>query len=243
MISAMDLADMGHQVEMFELRPFVGGKMDLHVYFGCYYNLFEIMKRTGGFDKNLRVKEHGENWVPSTSVPSSVEDKFHNAVRLRTSPIVRDLVDFDGAIDMVREFDDITFTEWFTQLGGKRGSFDRMWDAIAYALGFLDCDYIGARAMLTICMLFAIRKEASVLRMLDGSPQTGLHNPIIKYLEDCDAKIKLSAPGRELVHDIDRKTDLPTRVRGIKIGPGEVYHEFDTVICALDVPGIKKVHV
>ena len=80
-----------------------------------------------------------------------------------------------------------------------------------------------------------------MLRMLDGSPQTGLRNPIIKYLEDCDAKINLSAPCRELVHDVDPKTGLPTRVRGIKIGSDEVYHEFDTVICALDVPGIKKV--
>ena len=64
-----------------------------------------------------------------------------------------------------------------------------MWDAIAYALGFLDCDTISARCMLTIFMLFAIRTEASVLRMLDGSPQTGLHDPIIKYLEDRDVKI------------------------------------------------------
>ena len=63
MIAAMDLADMGHQVEMFELRPFVGGRvsswkdkdnnhieMRLHVFFGCYYNFLGIMKRTGSFD-------------------------------------------------------------------------------------------------------------------------------------------------------------------------------------------------
>ena len=47
-------------------------------------------------------------------------DKFHNAVRLGTSPIVRALFDFDGGMDMVRDLDDITFTEWFTQLGGSR---------------------------------------------------------------------------------------------------------------------------
>jgi zeta-carotene desaturase len=29
-------------------------------------------------------------------------DKFHNAVRLGTSPIVRALFDFDGGMDMVR---------------------------------------------------------------------------------------------------------------------------------------------
>ena len=64
MVAAMDLVDAGHDVELFELRPFVGGKvsswkdndgnhieMGLHVFFGSYYNLFGIMKRTGSFDK------------------------------------------------------------------------------------------------------------------------------------------------------------------------------------------------
>lgn len=277
MIAAMDLADAGHDVELFEVRPYVGGKvsswqdkdgnhieMGLHVFFGCYYNLFGIMKRTGGFDKNLRIKEHIHTFVneggklgaldfkfpigaPVSGLQAfarteqlGIEDKFHNAVRLGTSPIVRALVDFDGGMDMVRDLDDITFTEWFTQLGGKRGSLDRMWDAIAYALGFLDCDSISARCMLTIFMLFAIRTEASVLRMLDGSPQTGLHDPIIKYLEDRNVKINLSTPVRDIVHDVDEE-GRPTRVHGIKTGAREEFRAFDAVIAACDVPGIKKV--
>lgn len=277
MVAAMDLADAGHDVEMFEVRPFVGGKvsswkdkegnhieMGLHVFFGCYYNLFGIMKRTGGFDENLRIKEHVHTFVNEggklgaldfrfpVGAPVSglqafarteqleVGDKFHNAVRLGTSPIVRALVDFDGGMDMVRDLDDISFTQWFQQLGGSRGSLDRMWDAIAYALGFLDCDSISARAMLTIFMLFAIRTEASVLRMLDGSPQTGLHDPIIKYLEDRDVKINLSTPCRDIVHEVD-ENGKPTLVKGIKVGANEELKEFDVVIAACDVPGIKKV--
>ena len=31
MVAAMDLADAGHDVEMFELRPFVGGKVSRSV--------------------------------------------------------------------------------------------------------------------------------------------------------------------------------------------------------------------
>lgn len=277
MVAAMDLADAGHQVEMFEVRPFVGGKvsswqdkegnhieMGLHVFFGCYYNLFGIMKRTGGFDENLRIKEHVHTFVNEGGRLGSLDfqfpigapvsglqafakteqleigDKVANAARLGTSPIVRALVDFDGGMDMVRELDDISFTEWFTQLGGGRGSLDRMWDAIAYALGFLDCDNISARAMLTIFMLFAIRTEASVLRMLDGSPQTGLHDPIIKYLEDRNVKINLSTPCRDIVHDVN-EAGFPNRVRGIKVGANEEFREFDAVIAACDVPGIKKV--
>jgi zeta-carotene desaturase len=165
MVAAMDLADAGHEVELFEVRPFVGGKvsswlnkdgnhieMGLHVFFGCYYNLFGIMKRTGGFDKNLRLKEHIHTFVneggkigaldfrfpigaPVSGLQSfarteqlGIADKFHNAVRLGTSPIVRALIDFDGSMDMVCELDDISFTEWFTQLGGSHGSIDHMWD-------------------------------------------------------------------------------------------------------------------
>jgi zeta-carotene desaturase len=278
MVAAMDLADAGHEVEMFELRPFVGGKvsswqdkegnhieMGLHVFFGCYYNLFGIMKRTGSFDSQLRLKQHIHTFVnegghlgaldfqfpigaPISGLQAfarteqlGLADKFHNAVRLGTSPIVRALFDFDGGMDMVRDLDEITFTEWFTQLGGSRGSLDRMWDPIAYALGFVDCDNISARCMLTIFMLFAIRTEASVLRMLEGSPQTGLHDPILKYLEDRNVKIHTSTGCREVVYDTDPSSGLPTRVRGIRVGREEEMREYDAVVMAVDVPGIKNI--
>jgi len=281
MVAAMDLADAGHEVEMFELRPFVGGKvsswldkdgnhieMGLHVFFGCYYNLFGIMMRTGSFDQ-LRLKEHTHTFINNggdvgeldfrfpIGAPVSglqafartqqlgVSDKLANALRLGTSPIVRALVDFDGGMDMVRDLDDITFTEWFTQLegplkGSARGSIDRMWDPIAYALGFIDCDHISARCMLTIFMLFAIRTEASVLRMLEGSPQTYLHDPIIAYLEERGVKIHLRTPIREIVHESDAN-GKPTRVSGLRVGADNELREFDTVVCAADLPGVKKV--
>lgn len=285
MVAAMDLADAGHDVELVELRPFVGGKasswkdddgnhieMGLHAFYGSYYNLFGIMKRTGSFD-NLRLKEQTHTFVneggklgvldfrsPSGAPVSVVRalsrteqlnsnDKIYNALRLGTSPIVRALVDFNGGMDMVRELDDVTFTEWFTQLGGSRESLDRMWDPIACALGFLDCNNISARAMLTAITLFSTRTEASVLRMLKGSPQTGLHDPIIAYLEERGVKIHLNTICKEIVHDVDKEgkptwvkgivVGKPTRVKGILVGLE--YKEFDTVVAALDVPGIKAV--
>ena len=76
--------------------------------------------------------------------------------------------------------------------------------------------------------------------MLDGSPQTGLHDPIIKYLDDRNVKINLSSPCRDIVHDVDPDSGLPTRVRGITVGAREEFREFDVVIAATDVPGIKK---
>lgn len=89
MVAAMDLADAGHKVELFELRPYVGGKvsswkdkegnhieMGLHVFFGCYYNLFGIMKRTGSFDTNLRIKEHIHTFVNEGGSLGALDFRF-----------------------------------------------------------------------------------------------------------------------------------------------------------------------
>lgn len=63
-------------------------------------------------------------------------------------------------------------------------SITKMWDPVAYALGFIDCDNISARCMLTIFALFATKTEASLLRMLKGSPDVYLSGPIRKYITD-----------------------------------------------------------
>ncbi|MFM6198976.1 MAG: FAD-dependent oxidoreductase, partial [Dolichospermum sp.] len=73
--TAVDLVDRGCEVEIFESRPFVGGKvsswvdndgnhieMGLHVFFGCYYNLFELMDKVGARE-NLLLKEHTHTFI------------------------------------------------------------------------------------------------------------------------------------------------------------------------------------
>ena len=55
-------------------------------------------------------------------------------------------------------------------------------DPIAYALGFLDCNEISARCMLSIFQFFATKTDASVLRMLNGSPAERLLAPIVDYI-------------------------------------------------------------
>ncbi len=75
MATAVDLVDAGHEVEIFEARPFVGGKvgswidadgnhieMGLHVFFNNYANLFALMQRIGATDIFL-PKEHVHNFI------------------------------------------------------------------------------------------------------------------------------------------------------------------------------------
>ena len=73
----------------------------------------------------------------------------------------------------------------------------------AYALGFLDCEDISARCMLTIFQFFATKTDASVLRMLNGSPAERLLKPITDYIEARGGRIHLRTGCRQA-------TDLPS---------------------------------
>lgn len=275
MATAVELVDAGHEVEIFEARPFVGGKvgswvdgdgnhleMGLHVFFGCYYNLFDLMKQVGAFD-HLRLKEHTHTFVNRggqlgaldfrfftgapfnglkaffTTSQLSAVDKAQNAIALGTSPIVRGLVDFDGAMKTIRDLDNVSFADWFRRHGGSNGSLKRMWNPIAYALGFIDTENISARCMLTIFQFFAVRSEASVLRMLEGSPDTYLHQPIVKYLEARGTKIHTRRGVRQVLFD---SASDQTQVTGLIVasGDGEETITADAYVCACDVPGIKR---
>jgi zeta-carotene desaturase len=275
MVTALELVDAGHEVEIFESRPFVGGKvgswvdkdgnhveMGLHVFFGCYYNLFEVMKKVGAFD-HLLLKEHTHTFVNRggqtgaldfrfitgapfnglkaffTTSQLSVQDKVQNAIALATSPIVRGLVDFEGAMKNIRALDHISFADWFRKQGGSNGSLKRMWNPIAYALGFIDTENISARCMLTIFQFFAARTEASVLRMLEGSPDTYLHQPIVNYLTQRGTQIHTRRGVRQVLFEGEGEQ---TRVTGLVVANGEQEETItaDAYVCACDVPGIKR---
>ncbi|MEH1938504.1 MAG: 9,9'-di-cis-zeta-carotene desaturase [Nostoc sp.] len=274
--TAVDLADAGCEVEIFESRPFVGGKvgswvdgdgnhleMGLHVFFGCYYELFDLMKKVGVLE-NLRLKEHTHTFINKggrtgaldfrfltgapfnglkaffTTSQLSLQDKLQNAIALGTSPIVRGLVDFNGAMKTIRKLDKVSFADWFRSHGGSNGSIKRLWNPIAYALGFIDCENMSARCMLTIFQLFAVRTEASVLRMLEGSPYEYLHKPILEYLEVRGTKVYTRRQVREIQFT---ELDEQTRVTGIVVAQGDAVETItaDAYVFACDVPGIQRI--
>lgn len=274
--TAVELADAGVEVEIFESRPFVGGKvgswvdaegnhveMGLHVFFGNYYQLFDLMKKVGALD-NLRLKQHTHTFINEggrigeldfrfltgapfnglkaffTTSQLSLLDKAQNAIALGTSPIVRGLVDFNGAMKTIRNLDSISFADWFRRQGGSNGSLKRMWNPIAYALGFIDTENISARCMLTIFLMFATKSEASVLRMLEGSPHEYLLKPIVEYLEARGVKIHTRRRVREIQFAEENEQ---TKVIGLVIAKGETEETVlaDAYLFACDVPGIQKI--
>jgi len=274
--AAVDLVDAGHQVDLYEARPFLGGKvgswvdgdgnhieMGLHVFFFNYTNLFALMRKVGAID-NLLPKEHTHLFVNSggdlreldfrfalgapfnglkaffTTPQLGWIDKLRNALALGTSPIVRGLIDYEGAMKVIRDLDRISFQQWFLGHGGSQQSIRRMWNPIAYALGFIDCEAISARCMLTIFMMFASKTEASKLNLLKGSPHRWLTGPIFDYIQQRGGRLHLRHRVSQ-VHFEDPGVGAP-QVTGLSLGSpeGDISVQADAYLAACDVPGIQR---
>ncbi|KAL4534388.1 hypothetical protein Ndes2437B_g03667 [Nannochloris sp. 'desiccata'] len=152
--TAVELLDQGYEVEIYESRPWIGGKvasfqdkdgnhieMGLHVFFGCYFNLFRLMAKCGVLE-NLLLKDHTHTFCNTggdvreldfrffigdtkigapfhglraffTTPQLSTADKIANSLALGTSPIVRSLIDPEGGMQDVRALDNISFQDWF----------------------------------------------------------------------------------------------------------------------------------
>ena len=272
--AAVDLVDAGHEVNLYEARPFMGGKvgswvdeggnhieMGLHVFFFNYANLFALMKKVGAFE-NLLPKNHTHLFCNKggdlreldfrfpvgapfnglkaffTTPQLSWIDKLRYALALGTSPIVRGLVDYEGAMRTIRALDSVSFQDWFVGHGGSMESIRRMWNPIAYALGFIDCEAISARCMLTIFMMFAAKTEASKLNLLKGSPHRWLTGPIFDYIQQRGGKLHL----RHRVKQVEFSEGENPEVTGLQLQTpdGEIRVEADAYLAACDVPGVKK---
>ena len=273
--AAVDLVDAGHQVDIYEARPFMGGKvgswvdpdgnhieMGLHVFFFNYTNLFALMRKVNAFD-NLLPKDHTHLFVNRGADLKELDfrfalgapfnglkaffttpqlnwlDKLRNALALGTSPIVQGLLDYEGAMKTIRALDRISFQQWFIGHGGSVNSIERMWNPIAYALGFIDCKAISARCMLTIFLMFATKTEASKLNLLKGSPHRWLTGPILDYIKARGGKLHLRHRVIELQYQDSSTSSLVT---GLKLGTpdGEIVVDADNYLAACDVPGIQK---
>ena len=238
-------------------------EMGLHVFFYNYANLFKLMKKVGAIE-NLLPKEHTHLFINKggnlksldfrfalgapfnglkaffTTEQLNIVDKLRNALALGTSPIVRGLIDYEGAMNNIRALDRISFKEWFLNHGGSERSLKRMWDPIAYALGFINCNDISARCMLTIFMMFASKTEASKLNLLKGSPHKWLTKPIVDYLKNKGVKIYLNHKLNEIIYE-EQQSSFTVKELKIITPEGSKSIIADKYLAACDIPGIKKI--
>ncbi len=238
-------------------------EMGLHVFFYNYANLFKLMEKVGALE-NILPKEHTHLFINNggdlksldfrfpigapfnglkaffTTEQLNIVDKIRNALALGTSPIVRGLIDYEGAMVIIRELDKISFKKWFMNHGGSERSLKRMWDPIAYALGFINCNDISARCMLTIFMMFAAKTEASKLNLLKGSPHKWLTRPIVDYITKKGAKIHLNHKVKKISYQKNSSSFIVDELLMDTL-EGEKSISADKYLAACDVPGIKKI--
>jgi len=239
--TAVELLDQGHEVDIYESRSFIGGKvgsfvdkrgnhieMGLHVFFGCYNNLFRLMKKVGA-DENLLVKEHTHTFVNKGGQIGELDFRFLTGAPLHG---IKAFLTTNQLL--------VSFSEWFMSHGGTRKSIQRMWDPVAYALGFINCDNISARCMLTIFALFATKTEASLLRMLKGSPDLYLTGPIKRYITEKGGRFHLRWGCREILYS--KNSAGETYVSGLHLSKATQKQivKADAYVAACDVPGIKR---
>ncbi|MFN7678564.1 MAG: FAD-dependent oxidoreductase, partial [Cyanobacteriota bacterium] len=152
--------------------------------------------------------------------------------------------DYEGAMRIIRGLDRLSFQDWFVAHGGNLHSIERLWNPIAYALGFLDCQAISARCMLTIFMMFAARTEASKLNLLKGSPHRWLTGPILRHIEARGGQLHLRHRALNLSYEGEPAAAEAghCRVTGLTFGTpdGEVEVRADAYLAACDVPGIQR---
>lgn len=87
--TAVELLDQGYEVDIYESRPFIGGKvasfqdkdgnhieMGLHVFFGCYFNLFRLMAKCGVLE-NLLLKEHTHTFCNAGGDVRELDFRFY----------------------------------------------------------------------------------------------------------------------------------------------------------------------
>ena len=145
---------------------------------------------------------------------------------------------------VIRDLDRISFQQWFLGQGGSLRSIERMWNPIAYALGFIDCEAISARCMLTIFLMFASKTEASKLNLLKGSPHRWLTGPILAYIEARGGRLHLRHRVTEVRYEDTATPGGPTQthVTGLTLGTpeGSIEVEADAYLAACDVPGIQR---
>lgn len=95
--------------------------------------------------------------------------------------------------------------------------------------------------MLSIFQFFATKTDASVLRMLNGSPDERMLKPITEYITSKGGRIHTRFGCKEVLYE--DHADGKTTVTGLRMGRhgDEEIVKADAYIAALDVPGESKV--
>jgi len=206
--AAIQLLKQGYQVDVYEKRDVLGGKWSswkdadgdwietgLHVFFGAYDEIFDLMREVGVYDRIL-WKDHvmtytlskGERFEfrtrklpsPLHLLPAAFENRFFSWKEKLT--LIRAMYPMlFGSQKYYAEQDDKTYQQWNDTVGIDQRMYRKMFMPMTLALKFVPANEISARIVLEVIGIFLRQNDASRIGLLKGSPQEHLIGPLADY--------------------------------------------------------------
>lgn len=263
--AAITLLKQGYQVDVHEKRDVLGGKWSswkdkdgdwietgLHVFFGAYEEIFDLMREIGVYDRIL-WKDHvmtytlskGERFEfrtrklpsPFHLLPAAFENKFFSWKEKLT--LIRALYPMlFGSQSYYAQQDAITYKQWNDKMGIDQRMFSKMFIPMTLALKFMPAHEISARIVLEVIGIFLRENNASRIGFLQGSPQEHLIGPMADYVFRLGGNIHCGSRIERL-----EMSDDNSRVAAVHVSRNGKTERLtpDYVVTALPIHNLQKI--
>jgi 15-cis-phytoene desaturase len=227
------LVDAGHTPIVLESRDVLGGlvaawkdedgdwyETGLHVFFGAYPNMLQLMEELGISDR-LQWKEHTLIFnqpekpgvlsrfdVPDIPAPVNViMSILRNNDMLTWEQKIRFAIGLLPAIvrgqKYVEKMDVYSLLEWLRRQGVDDRVNSDIFIAASKALTFINPEDVSATVPLTALNRFLQERYGSKVAFLDGSPPERLCQPIVDYVTERGGEVHLNKPLRQILLNSD----------------------------------------
>lgn len=259
--AAIELVDRGYDVEIYEKRKVLGGKVSvwkdkdgdsiesgLHIVFGGYEQLQTYLDRVGAGD-NYLWKEHSliyaepdgkQSFFRKANLPSPWAEVVGGLqadflTMWDKISLIKGLYPaLAGNEEYFRSQDYMTYSEWHRLRGASEHSLRKLWRAIALAMNFIEPNVISARPMLTIFKYFGTDYAATKFAFFRKNPGDSMIEPMRRYIQSKKGRIFID--GKLSHFDLNDDSSIKRAV----LSDGHVI-EADAYISALPVHSVKKI--
>src|SRR5271157_4672659 len=247
------LADAGYQVELFERRPYLGGRASSyelpgtgevvdncqHVLLGCCTNLVDFYRRVG-MEQQIRWYDEITFILPggrsSTLKPGALPPPMHAAPAFLESTVL-DLKDklaiARAMLAMVPALPKDTgenFLSWLLRHGQTQKAIDRFWAPVLISALNEELDRVSVRYA-ALVFRDSFLKSAEAGRMgVPAVPLSQLYGTAAQYIEERGGKVHL----RAAIDSVRRAAD------GVRLCVGSEELRADYAIIATPFSGVEK---
>ena len=222
--AACALADAGHHVELFERRPFLGGRASSyelpgtgevvdncqHVLLGCCTNLIDFYRRLG-VEQQIRWYDEITFILPggksSTLKPGALPAPFHAAPSFLESSVL----DLGDKLAIARAMMALTpslpsdngenFQAWLLRHGQTKQSIDRFWGPVLISALNEELDRVSLRYA-ALVFRDSFLKSAEAGRMgVPAVPLSELYGTAADYITARGGKVHMRTPVESLTAD------------------------------------------